>query len=287
MDKKIPLSLYESLGETYREFITLILVYSPKVFSVVALLVIGLLISHAFRIVILKVLKSIDNASQFTSIAGIKFTKSKISTYAEIFSKFVFWVILIFFITSSANLLGLKIFQEWLDGILSYIPNLAVCMVIIGFGILLANGTKIAISHTYESGSHGAQIISKASQAIIIFISFIIGVEQLGIKLAFLTNILEIGFGAMCASIALAFGLGAKSLIENVIGSQYIKRHCKIGEIIDVAGYSGVIIDITSSTIVLDSKSGRVVLPAKLFFQEGSVFSELDLKANRKSNAKK
>lgn len=109
-----------------------------------------------------------------------------------------------------------------------------------------------------------------------VFTTLIIGVEKIGINVDFLTNVLILVIGVLAAGGALAFGLGAKTLIENIIGAQYVKKHSQIGELMPIGEFSGCIVDITQTSIVLDGPSGRVVIPAKKFQELISQFSSED-----------
>ena len=71
---------------------------------------------------------------------------------------------------------------------------------------------------------------------------------------------------------ALAFGLGAKNLIANIIGAQNLRKHCRIGEFMQLGTVEGIVIDITQTSIVLDTEKGRSIIPAKLFQEQVSSF---------------
>ena len=89
----------------------------------------------------------------------------------------------------------------------------------------------------------------------------------------FLSSLIVVIIGTLLAGATLAFGFGAKTLVANIIGAQYTRRHCKSGETLKIGELEGVILEITQSSIILDTGAGRAVIPAKKFQEEITQFS--------------
>jgi len=92
------------------------------------------------------------------------------------------------------------------------------------------------------------------------------------INLYFLTNTLIVVLGVLTAGAAIAFGLGAKTLIANIIGAQYIQKHCRISEQLQIGDVTGNITEVTQTSIVIETETGRAVIPAKCFQEQISRF---------------
>ena len=104
-----------------------------------------------------------------------------------------------------------------------------------------------------------------------------IGIEQIGINVDFLTNVLIVIIGVLLAGGALAFSLGARTLVANVIGGQYLRKHCRIGEMMQIGDVEGSVVDVTQTSIILDTETGRTIVPAKYFQEHISHFrSEME-----------
>jgi hypothetical protein len=76
---------------------------------------------------------------------------------------------------------------------------------------------------------------------------------------------------AIAGSIALAFGLGAGSTVANIISARYVRRNYQIGQRISIQDMQGKILEILPTGIVLETKTGKTFIPAKIFDQEASV----------------
>jgi ribosomal protein S1 len=69
----------------------------------------------------------------------------------------------------------------------------------------------------------------------------------------------------------LAFGLGAGTTVSNIIASRYVRKNYQVGQQIRIHELEGKILEINPTGIVVDTKSGRTFIPAKLFDTEASV----------------
>ena len=276
MDKSETFEWQLSLAGTYDEFLTQIITFAPRLAGAVALLVGGWMIAYVLRLVSRKLIHGFDSFFQGpTKTASAEQQKIKRS-YAVIISNLAFWIVMIFFITAAANLLGWKMVSNWLASLITYLPNLITGLVIILAGIFLGNVTKsTVINATSSAGITQAGMLARVIQLVILFTSLVIGIEQIGINVDFLTNVLIVSIGMLFAGGALAFGLGAKNLIANIIGAQNLRKHCRIGEFMQINGVEGYVIDVTQTSIVLDTEKGRSIIPAKLFQEHISSYTSV------------
>jgi len=194
-------------------------------------------------------------------------------THAIIAGNVVFWVTLIFFIATAANLAGWEMLSSWMDNIVIYLPNLLSGLLIILGGFLMSNFVRKGVISAAESaGMAQGSVLARISQIVVIFTTLLIGIDQIGINVDFLTNVLIVIVGVLLGGAALAFGLGARTLIANLIGAQYLRKHCRIGEQMRLGDLEGSIVEVTQTSIVLDTEYGRAVVPAKMFQEQVSSF---------------
>ncbi len=257
-----------AIDETYQEFSQQIIDYAPQLFGAVALLAIGWVIAHFAKLSTQKIVQGFDALyNKLTKPDNSNRLRIK-KSYALIISKVIFWAVMLFFLAASANLLGWKIFFGWLESIISFLPNLITGIIIIIAGFVISNTVRSGIaSAAATSGSSQKDLLARTAQIVIIFSSVVIGVEQIGLNVAFLTSLVVVVVGVITAGAAFAFSLGAKSLVANLIGAHNTRSHCQIGEHLKIKDVEGDVIDITQTNIILETVNGRAVIPAK-FFQE-------------------
>lgn len=262
-----------SLIETYEGFIRNMIEIMPQIVGALLLLLLGLFVANIMRILAHKAMNGFD-------VVLDKFGASTTATHlrgaprksnANIVSKIVFWSVLLFFITAASNVLGWALFAGWMDSVIRHLPNLIMGLAIILAGFVAGGSTREAVQGiALKSNMVNAEMLALSFQVVVVLTAVIIGVEQMGVNVGFLTMLIAIIAGIILAGACLAFGLGAQTLVANIIGAQFVKKHCQIGELLHIAGQEGTILEITQTAIVLETSKGRCIVPAKLFQREVS-----------------
>ena len=254
----------EAIPASFRQFADQLAIYLPQLLAGIAILLLGWLLAYLFSRLARRLIQGLDFV--FTRLARAGVGDQLKTRYARIIEKVVFWVTIVFFITVSANVLGWTLFSRWMDSVVSYLPGLLTGLLIIMVGFVLANFTRSAImTAALKSGIGQSSMMARSAQIIIIFSAVIIGVEQIGLDVDFLSTLIVVITGTLFAGAALAFAFGAKTLVANLLGAQYSRKHCRLGETLRIGEVEGRVIEITQLSIVLDTVEGRAVIPAKQF----------------------
>ncbi|NHE56676.1 mechanosensitive ion channel family protein [Cyclobacterium plantarum] len=191
---------------------------------------------------------------------------------ATFISKTFFWIIFVFFLILGTEVLDLSIITTWLGSVLTYAPSILAAILIVFVGIIAGKmvGRLIASATTRVAISYG-HILGNIVQYTILITSIIIAVNQIGIDIAFLTQLISILLAALLFGAALAFGLGAKTSVSNILASYYIHKLYKEGDYVKISGIEGRIIKIGNTSVLLESETGQVTIPSKEFNEVKSV----------------
>ena len=81
------------------------------------------------------------------------------------------------------------------------------------------------------------------------------------LMLAGLNTLFQIGF-------ALAFGLGARVMVQNLIAVRHLKQLISPGQIVEVGADRGRILEFSSTGLVLETAEGRKLIPASLCMEQ-------------------
>lgn len=188
---------------------------------------------------------------------------------AAMLGSIVFWVVLLFFLTAATQVLGLEMFTAWLSRVVDYVPTLLAGGLIVLAGVLLSRLARSLIEvASPASGEKQRALLGKTVQTVILIIAILVGVEQIGIKTTFLVVAVATVVAAVVGAVTLAVSLGARSYVANLIGSHYLRHAYSAGQKIRVAGFEGRILDVTATSLVLETEQGRVSLPGKVFNDE-------------------
>ncbi len=203
---------------------------SKGIVSAVVILAIGVVIAIELDRVTRKVIQKVGvdksleavGVKSFLKRAGIRFSVSDAAGWL------VKWFVILFALMASVESLGLPQVSEFLTRILDYMPNLVGALAVLTVGLIIAQMVYEAI----EGGAKAAgvklySLVAVAVKWIIIIVTFLVVLEQIGIE----TTVLRIFVGGLSLMIALAgglaFGLGgqyhAKELLDEI--KNRVSRH--------------------------------------------------------------
>ncbi len=265
-----------AIDETYRELTRQIIDYAPQLIGALALLIIGWIVAHFLRLSAKKIVEGFDALFKKASKDDSRKEDRIKHSYTLIVSQVVFWAVLLFFIAASSNLLGWKMFSGWMDNIVGFLPSLISGLLIILIGYLASNAVHFGIVTTGKNTEiPHTGLLARTAQIAILVSCIIIGVEQIGLNVSFLTNFIMVVIGILLAGAALAFSFGAQTMVANILGTQVIRKYYQVGETVKFAEFEGEILEITETSIVLDTQAGRMMIPSKLLQEQVSIVSAI------------
>lgn len=248
------------------------LTYLPQLAGAILLLLLGWLVARLLRAITVRLMKGIDRFSGLVGIGGSGTGKQVGDSAALIIGNVIFWVVVLIFVTSATNLLGMKMFTGWLDKLVAHLPSILSGVLIICAGVVFANLANQAVSTAASSmPARQRTILARGAQFFTLIILILIGVDQIGVDITVVITIVSVAIGALLGGLAIAFSLGARSLVSNLIGARYLNTDYRVGERLQVGAYVGTVLDVTSVAVILDTDVGRVTIPAKVFSEEPSI----------------
>ncbi len=199
--------------DSSQQFLNEIAVSLPRILGAFLILIIGWIIARLIKRGIIKLLRLVK-FNYLTEKTGIdKFLKeggSK-SDSIGIISTLIYWILMLIVIIATMNSLNLTVASTLFNQIMLYLPNIIVAIVILVIGIYLARMfsqiVKTSLAGMQEKTSG---LISQITYYSIIVLTIFVTLGQLNIAEEIVTSAFIILFGAVCLSLALAFGLGGR-----------------------------------------------------------------------------
>jgi len=249
--------------------------YLPRLLLALAVLVAGWFIARLLRMLSVKLLLGIDRLwHRFISHTGYEQLQPHYPP-AKIAGMILFWFVMLFFIAAAASILGLGTFVNWLSSLVTYIPILLTGLLIIMTGVVVSALLRdVVTSAAHRAGIARSELLGRMVQATTLVIAVAVGIDQLGIDISFLSIVVGIALAATFGSMALAFGIGAKNYMSNIIAGHHLRQLYHTGDHLRIREYEGTIAEFTTTMVVLNTDQGRVVIPAMLFEQEISILPE-------------
>jgi MFS family permease len=252
-----------ALNNTFAQLTERLAQYLPNIIGAVLLVIAGWFMALLIRVVFLRLMRTVESLLQRFSKSE-KTARRQIANTTDFLAKFVFWIVILFFVTAALNLLQLKIISEWLNKIISYLPTLLAGGIIVFVGYLLSSLLKETILRSNLANADQRELLAKTVHILLITTVVLIGLDQIGIKVTMLVILFSIVIGSIIGSIALAVSLGARFAVSNLIGSHYLRQLYQPGQLVRIGEQEGKIVELTSTSIILETASGSVALPAKL-----------------------
>lgn len=199
--------------DSSQQFLNEIAISLPRILGAFLILIIGWIIARLIKRGITKLLRLIK-FNYLTEKTGIdKFLQEGGSKTDSIgvLSTLVYWILMLIVIIATMNSLNLTVASTLFNQIMLYLPNIIVAIVILVIGIYLAR----MFSQIIKTSLTGMQektsgLISQITYYAILVLTVFVTLGQLNIAEEIVTSAFIILFGAICLSLALAFGLGGR-----------------------------------------------------------------------------
>ncbi|MEW3847396.1 mechanosensitive ion channel [Pseudomonas aeruginosa] len=186
--------------------------------------------------------------------------------------KIVYWFVLLVFLVSAAESLGLQRVSATLDVLALYLPKVFGAALVLIVGVLLAQlvnsvvrGAADGVGLEYANGLGRIAI----AQWLVIIISISVAVGQLEVKTDLLNYIIAIVLITVGLAAALALGLGSREVAGQIIAGIYVRELYQVGQQVKVGDVEGTIEEIgTVKTILLTEEGELVSLANRLLLDQ-------------------
>ncbi|MCP5372580.1 MAG: mechanosensitive ion channel [Hyphomicrobiales bacterium] len=250
--------------------------YLPQLLGGIVLILLGLVVARLLRSFAVRFIGGWGRLIQRFTLGGKAGDAEKArQSYARWVGGGVYWLTILLFLLAAANTLDLQMVTAGLQRIIAYVPNIVVAALIMAVGVALGNTARETVAAALKTGSAQQQaLLPGAAKVLVVVTTGVIAVGQIGIDSTVLVTVLTATVAAVLGAGALAFGLGARTLVSNLIGAQDMRRACTTGQVVRIASVEGRVVQCGQTFAVLETAAGRVTVPARLFSEEPSVLVE-------------
>ncbi len=246
----------EIIQELTNQFLDLL----PNVLISLFVLVVGYLFAFLTKKLVIRLFNYLGR------LGRQKYSHLNLTQAGAFLGSAFFWFVLLCSFLLITDILGLTILTNWFQSIIKYIPNVLLAILIIFGAFILGN----LVSDFLKEFSKRIDIKYSPSLAglarfLLLLVATIIALDQLGVEIDLLINIIGIVLAALLFGGALAFALGSKDSVSNILACYYLRKRYKEGDAIQVGKTKGVIIKIEATNVIIENEIGQVAIPAKIF----------------------
>ena len=241
----------------------------PKLAVALCVLFVGWLVAWSLRAVVRRV------AERFPKRIAVGTTKAAWQQvladkgFGRIVASSIYWLVLLVAIMVTSEVVGLPILTTYLAAIAQYLPKVIVAVAVLFAGVVggrLINDA--ATSTAFRLLPHQGRQLARLVRGLIVGAAILVAIKQLGVDVSLLTDIFLIVLAAILAGAAFAFGLGARSIIANILAMHYVNKSYDVGQRIRLGDDNGRIVRTTSTTVFVEHADGELGIPGQRFFEE-------------------
>ena len=186
----------------------------------VLIFAIGWIIAKFIRVLLTKFFKiiSIDDFSESSGLKAFLEKGNIEKEVSDLLGLAIYWIIMLAVVFFSVEFAGVAIPPEAINGVLGFIPNLILGLLVFVFSIFLGSFFAGIVKTTAgNSGISRAELLGKITQMAIVVFGVVIALQQINIAGEFIANVFIIILAAFCFGAALAFALGAKDIVKKYL----------------------------------------------------------------------
>lgn len=178
----------------------------------------------------------------------------------------VYWLILLTTLMVAIDALGIPVFSRWIGAFAGHLPSLALAVALVFGGIVAGRLARNAIIKTaIRLPASQARGLARFAQLSIVAATALIAAGQLGLDVSLLSAVFVILLAATLAAAALAFGLGAREVVADILAMHYVNKSYRIGQVVRLGSDEGRIVRTTRTAVFLENADGEISIPGRNF----------------------
>ena len=204
-----------------------------------------------------------DRAAERTGVQDLLRRASIQRDASRLVGGIVFWLILLTFVISAADALGLNNVSDTVDAFVRYLPNVLGSLLLLVAGLMVAGVARDVVrGGTERLGIEYARALGQLVHGVLIVLVTSLAIGQLGIETALINRVIEILLLGAGAALALTLGLGTRDVTRHVVAGAYARDVYKPGMRLRVSDLNGQLVDVgTVSTRIATDDGETLYIP--------------------------
>jgi small-conductance mechanosensitive channel len=265
MEKKL-LEAFAGLGNSIAYAI-------PKVGAGILLILLGLAFAKVVEIALHAMLVR-ARLDRLTEKSGVAKALRRIGVREQLnvfLPKVAYFLIVFLLVKTVSDALGLVAVSNAIGAFFTYLPNIVAALLLLILGTTVGQFAGQMVTQAAESsGIDFAPALGTLVSGLIIFIVAMMAIGQLKIDTQMIRIVSSFVLGAGGLAFGLAFGLGTREIVRNIITGFYARRFLTVGKRLEIAGQSGILTAITATHALLTEDGKEIVLPNSTFLDQTS-----------------
>lgn len=210
--------VFDSLQNAF----TTLMDYIPRIIGALIVLLVGYIIARLLRTGLTKLLRKLRFDEKLGTGQPVQYLRrfSPGGSPSALLGAVVFWLVMVFVITSTIGTLAIPALTGFMNLVLSYIPNVIAAILIMLVAVAVA-GAVGGIARRALGDTFSGRIVRSGGPALVMVIAVFMVLTQLNIAPIIVSATFIALVGALALGSALAFGLGGRDAAAEMINSGY------------------------------------------------------------------
>jgi hypothetical protein len=252
----------ESTTASFEYFIDLGKEYGPKILVALLILTIGYFVARLAAKAITALCERIGlqrgaergGLAESMQQVGIK------KTVPQIIGTLIFWLLMCVFLMAGFNVMGLDKVSTAMESVVDFIPDVLLATIMVVVGLLLAALLRGVIATSADrAGLSYAQQLASAVYYVVVLITLLVVLEDVGVDVKLIHNLVLITAGALAVGFALAFGIGGREVIGGILAGYYIRQRMEPGDPVSLSNMAGTVRDVGPVATIIETEEGGLV----------------------------
>ncbi|MFC3607364.1 mechanosensitive ion channel family protein [Stutzerimonas tarimensis] len=236
--------------------------FIPRLLGALLVLALGFLVARLLDSLLSRLLAKVG-LDRLVAGSGVAKLLGRVGVGAPpslLLGKIAYWFVLLIFLVSAIESLGLERVSGALDAFALYLPK------VLGAGVILLGGFLLGqlVCRVLQGAAEGvgldhARGLGRVAQGLVIVITLSVAITQLEIRAELLNYVIAIVFSSVGLAMALAFGLGSRELVGQILAGIYVRELYEVGQRIRLGDLEGQIEEIGTVKTVMLTESGELV----------------------------
>ncbi|MCB1685611.1 MAG: mechanosensitive ion channel family protein, partial [Pseudomonadales bacterium] len=207
--------------------------FIPNLLAFFVILLIGYALARLLGTLTRRLLVAI-HIDDFSQRVGVRTVLDRASIRLDVsamLSRLVFWLLMLTFLVSATETLGLPRVSATIDTFVQYLPKVLGAAFILLVGLFIAQFVRALIVGGAESlGIESAGGLGGAAYGLLVIIVVTLAIGQLELETEILNQVIAILLISLGGAAALAFGLGSREVAGNILAGTYARELYREGD---------------------------------------------------------
>lgn len=226
------------------ELLGTVAAFLPSLVGTIVLLAVGWLVSKLVELAAARTLARVglDRAADRVRLSATLSQAGLSRPISSLVGRLLFWVLMLTFVLSAVETLGLEAVTRTIDRLIAFLPNVIAAGLILVLGLLLARfAGNVASSGAAAAGMPEARRLGAAANGATMLIVAVLSLDQLGIETAFLVSALTALLAVFGVTVGVTFALGARPIVTHILAGHYLRQSIPPESSVEVEGRRGVV----------------------------------------------